>query len=61
MRTIWNMICLPIVILGALNYGAMGIFDVNFLSVFGEKTIVRLIEIVIGFAGLFLAMGWHRR
>jgi uncharacterized membrane protein YuzA (DUF378 family) len=44
---------LLLVVLGALNYAIIGLFDENVISnVFGTGTLTDVIYVVIGFAGL---------
>jgi uncharacterized protein len=46
---------LLLVVLGALNYAIIGLFDENVISnVFGTGTLTDVIYVVIGFAGLTL-------
>ncbi len=51
---IMQKICLVLTIIGALNWGLVGLFDFNLVStLFGVKTIfTSVIYILVGFAGL---------
>lgn len=47
-------ICLVFTIIGAINWGLVGLFDINIVnSIFGVKTMLtNLIYILVGIAGL---------
>lgn len=51
-----NVICLTLAIVGAINWGLIGFFNLNLVSmIFGEGTIVsRIIYVLVGLAGLYL-------
>ncbi len=51
-------IALMVVILSAINWAFVGIFDINLVSfLFGEKSIVtRFIYTMVGLAGVYLAI-----
>lgn len=53
--SIIQKIALALTVLGAINWGLVGIFEFNLVSyLFGELTVVsRIIYIVIALAGLF--------
>jgi len=53
---ILNCICLTIAIIGAINWGIIGIFDYNVVSaIFGNGTILtRIIYTLVGLSGLYL-------
>ena len=62
-------IWLALVIIGALNWGIVGLFDTNVVSeILGTGTATDVVYVVIGLAGLFmvprlleeLRMGTHR-
>lgn len=62
-------IWLALVVLGALNWGIVGLFDTNVVSeILGTGTATDVVYVVIGLAGLFmiprllgeLRMGTHR-
>jgi len=62
-------IWLALVVLGALNWGIVGLFDTNVVSeILGTGTATDVVYVVIGLAGLFmiprlleeLRMGIHR-
>jgi len=52
---ILNCICLTLVIVGAINWGLVGIFDFNLVSgIFGDGTIwTRIVYALVGLAGLY--------
>lgn len=54
MRTM-HTIALTLVIIGALNWGLVGLFDFNLVSViFGEMTaFTRIVYILVGFAAVY--------
>lgn len=54
MNTLYK-ICLGLVIIGAINWGMIGAFDVNLVSIiFGEKTMMtNLVYALVGISGLF--------
>lgn len=54
MHTLMNFICSPLVIIGAINWGLVGAFNLNLVSVlFGPMSILsRIIYIIIGIAGI---------
>lgn len=63
--TALDWIALILAIIGALNWGAIGLFDLNFVTaIFGVATILtRIIYILVGLAGLYLifsAPSWKR-
>lgn len=63
--TAMDWIALILVIIGALNWGAVGLFDFNFVeAIFGVATIItRIIYILVGLAGLYLVFAspsWKR-
>lgn len=51
-----DIVCLVLVIVGALNWGLIGLFDFNIVTViFGSMALlVKLIYILIGLSALFL-------
>ncbi len=52
METI-QKICLIFTIIGALNWGLIGIFDFNLVeSIFGEDILARIIYSIVGLTGL---------
>jgi uncharacterized membrane protein YuzA (DUF378 family) len=60
-----DWIALVLVIIGALNWGAIGLFGLDFVAaIFGVTTILsRIIYILVGLAGLYLifaAPSWKR-
>ncbi|KPJ67252.1 MAG: hypothetical protein AMJ43_05120 [Coxiella sp. DG_40] len=50
-----DWIALILVIIGGLNWGVVGLFDINLVNlIFGEMTILsRVIYIVVGLASLY--------
>lgn len=61
-----DWVALILVIVGALNWGAIGLFDFNFVAaIFGVmSTITRVIYILVGLSGLYLifaAPNWARQ
>ena len=60
-----DWVVLILVIVGALNWGAIGLFDFNFVAaIFGVETILtRIIYILVGLAGVYLIFvgpSWRR-
>jgi uncharacterized membrane protein YuzA (DUF378 family) len=62
-------IWLALTVIGALNWGIVGLFDTNVVSeIFGTGTVTDVVYVVIGLAGLMmvprlleeLRMGTHR-
>lgn len=51
-----KLLCFAIVIIGALNWGLVGILKFDLVaSIFGDMTILtRLVYSIVGFAGLIL-------
>ena len=58
MKNMINMICLPIVLFGAINYGLIGLIDLDLLSYLRDGTLIKVAQIIIGLAGLGLATGF---
>lgn len=56
MNTI-NKICLPIALLGAINYGLVGLFGLDLFSYLNGADFIRLVQIIIGAAGAYVAFG----
>lgn len=58
-RNMWKLIAQILLIVGAINWGMVGLFDVDIISsVFGDFTgLTRLIFVVIGFAAFFRVLG----
>lgn len=54
MNTLYK-ICLGLVIIGAINWGMVGVFDVNLVSlIFGKDTIItNIVYALVGISGLF--------
>jgi uncharacterized membrane protein YuzA (DUF378 family) len=49
-----NAVALALVVIGALNWGLVGVFKVNLVeTVFGESIAARAIYILVGVAGLY--------
>ena len=59
MRTL-DVIACVILIIGGLNWGLIGFFDFNLISmIFGEMTaLTRLIYCLIGLSGLYTIFQW---
>lgn len=54
MKTL-NYIALCITIIGAVNWGLIGLFDFNLVAfLFGTGWLTRIIYIVVGICGLYL-------
>lgn len=54
MKTL-NYIALCITIIGAVNWGLIGLFDYNLVAfLFGTGWLARIIYIVVGICGLYL-------
>ncbi len=50
-----NYFCRPLVLIGALNWGLVGAFNFNLVSVlFGVGLITRLVYILVGLSALFV-------
>ena len=50
MNTFYNYICRPLVLIGALNWGLVGAFNFNLVSVlFGIGMLTRIIYILVGY------------
>jgi uncharacterized membrane protein YuzA (DUF378 family) len=59
MKNIINLVCLPLVILAAVNYGLIGVFDYDVLSLLPDATLLKIVQVLIGIAGIGLATGWY--
>ncbi len=54
-----DSVAMFLTILGALNWGLIGLFTFDLFDFFFEQTLVdRIIYIIIGFAGLFKVIYW---
>ena len=53
---VWNCLALVITIIGAINWGLIGLFDFNLVSfLFGAGSIItRIIYILVGICGIYL-------
>jgi uncharacterized membrane protein YuzA (DUF378 family) len=52
-----DWIVIVLMIIGGLNWGILGIFDVNVVaSIFGEGIISRIIYILVGISAVYLAI-----
>lgn len=51
-----NSFCLTIAIIGALNWGSVGLFDFNVVSgLLGDGSVLtRIVYILVGLSGLYL-------
>jgi uncharacterized membrane protein YuzA (DUF378 family) len=58
MKKIINFVCLPLVLFGAINYGLVGIFDYDVLALLSDATLIKIVQVLIGVAGVGLATGW---
>lgn len=46
-------ICLFLTIIGAINWGLIGLFDFNLVTfIFGEGTLTKIVYTLVGIAGL---------
>ena len=46
-------ICLFLTIIGAINWGLIGLFDFNLVTfIFGEGTLTKIVSLLVGIAGL---------
>lgn len=53
MEKFMNYVCLPLIIIGALNWGLVGAFNFNLVSViFGFGLISRIIYTLVGISAL---------
>jgi uncharacterized protein len=57
-----DIFAIILVIVGALNWGLVGIFNVNVVAyIFGEMNMLtRIIYIIIGLAGLWMIFGFSK-
>lgn len=55
-----DVIAAVLVVVGALNWGLVGLFNVDLVAaLFGDMSVVsRLVYALVGFAGAFQAMQW---
>ena len=54
---IGTKLCMLLLVIGALNWGLVGIFNFNFIDfVFGTSIFTRITYIVVGLAGLYTAI-----
>ena len=53
---VWNCIALIITIIGAINWGLIGLFDFNLVTfLFGVGSIItRIVYILVGICGIYL-------
>lgn len=53
---VWNYIALIITIVGAVNWGLIGVLDFNLVTfLFGTGTLItRIVYILVGICGLYL-------
>ncbi|MDR1009353.1 MAG: DUF378 domain-containing protein [Rickettsiales bacterium] len=61
MKSIVDFICLPLAIVAAVNYGLVGIFGFDLLSLMPTALAARIVQIIVGLAGLGLATGLYGR
>ena len=57
MLNLINKICLPVALLGAINYGLIGLFGFDLLSYLDGRTLVQIAQIVVGVAGAVVFAG----
>jgi uncharacterized membrane protein YuzA (DUF378 family) len=58
-RTV-DVIATILVVIGALNWGLVGLFDVNVVhGLFGDSVIARLVYIIVGLAGIWEIAQWN--
>lgn len=59
MRTV-DVIATILVVIGALNWGLVGLFDFNLVhALFGDSIIARIVYIVVGLAGIWEIAQWN--
>lgn len=59
MRTV-DVIATILVVIGALNWGLVGLFDFNLVhALFRDTIITRLVYIVVGLAGIWEIAQWN--
>ncbi len=56
-----DVIAAVLVVIGALNWGLVGLFDVDLVAkIFGDGAVLsRIIYVVVGVAGVFQAVQWR--
>ena len=53
MNSFIKFVCLPLMIIGALNWGLVGAFNFNLVSLlFGTGVLARIIYLLVGIAGI---------
>jgi len=52
-----NKISYPLVLLGAINYGLIGLFQTDLLTYLPSAWWVTAVQVLIGFAGVGVAVG----
>ena len=57
MLNLINKICLPIAVVGAINYGLVGLFGIDLLSYLNTGGLQLAAQIIIGAAGAVVAFG----
>lgn len=59
MRTV-DVIATILVVIGALNWGLVGLFDFNLVHLlFGDSILARIVYIVVGLAGIWEIAQWN--
>lgn len=59
MRTV-DVIATILVVIGALNWGLVGLFDFNLVHLlFGDTIVSRLVYILVGLAGIWEIAQWN--
>jgi uncharacterized membrane protein YuzA (DUF378 family) len=61
MKNFINLVCMPLVLFAAVNYGLVGAFRYDLLGLLPSGLAVQIAQIAIGLAGLGLATGWYGR
>lgn len=59
-----DVVCLILIIIGAVNWGFIGFFNLDFISlIFGNMSMItRIIFVVVGIAGIYsLVLFWKLR
>jgi len=57
LTNLFNKICLPIVIIGAINYGLIGVLGLDLLGYLNSSFLVQAVQIIIGISGVGVALG----
>ena len=57
MMNLINKVCLPIAIIGAINYGLVALFAFDILSILNNGSLQFVAQVIIGVAGAIVAFG----